>query len=425
LVLSLCFLSLLVAAIASAALWGLLNLRQSARFAAVDTQTSRLASEVALRALLCRRYEKDFFLSTGNTEAQDVPLQEWHQASVDLRGAIKAFADAATTDADRQQADAWRDAWSVYVQNFGRIEIAINGGVITTPQDALRTFEPFQPNIQALTDRAVRLAQEKNSSAQQTSRILDEAVTSTTWQVMVIAGLVFVTSVAWSLLFPAWLIRPINALREAAARLASGDLAARVGLRRNDELGVLAQSFDTMAMTIQQSTADLEEQYVTANAARTAAEQAHHKIAEQLATIEQQQAIIREMSVPILPLSDSTLVLPLVGALDSDRIRQAQERALQGIQARSARYLLLDITGVPVVDTQVAQGLLRIVQAAQMLGCKVVLVGIRPEVAQAVVGLGIDLSQVVSQSTLQSGISYTLRPADARTGAFAPTRTLG
>jgi rsbT co-antagonist protein RsbR len=188
---------------------------------------------------------------------------------------------------------------------------------------------------------------------------------------------------------------------------------------------MLAQSFDTMAVTIQQSTAALEEQYVTANVARTAAEQAHHKIAEQLATIEQQQAIIREMSVPILPLSDSTLVLPLVGALDSDRIRQAQERALHAIQARSARHLLLDITGVPVVDTHVAQGLLRIVQAAQMLGCKVVLVGIRPEVAQAVVGLGIDLSQVVSQSTLQGGIGYTLRLADARSGAITPTRALG
>jgi rsbT co-antagonist protein RsbR len=115
------------------------------------------------------------------------------------------------------------------------------------------------------------------------------------------------------------------------------------------------------------------------------------------------------MSVPILPLNDSTLVLPLVGALDSTRMQQAQERALQAIENASARYLLLDITGVPLVDTLVAQGLLQIVQTASLLGCAVVLVGIRPEVAQAVVGLGLDLRRVATQGTLQSGIAYTLR----------------
>jgi rsbT co-antagonist protein RsbR len=200
-------------------------------------------------------------------------------------------------------------------------------------------------------------------------------------------------------------------LRETAARLAGGDLSARTELHRNDELGVLAQSFDEMAGTIQRSTADLESQYSSANIARATAEQAHQKIAEQLAMIDQQRTVIQEMSVPILPLNASTLVLPLVGALDSTRIHQAQERALEAIQRSTVRHMLLDVTGVPVIDSQVGQGLLQIVAAAQLLGCTIVVVGIRPEVAQAVVGLGLDLNHVVTRSTLQSGIAYTLQAA--------------
>jgi rsbT co-antagonist protein RsbR len=90
-------------------------------------------------------------------------------------------------------------------------------------------------------------------------------------------------------------------------------------------------------------------------------------------------------------------------------MHQAQERALKAIEDTSAHFLLLDITGVPVVDTLVALGLLQIVHTGSLLGCTVVLVGIRPEVAQAIVGIGLDLRRVVTRSTLQSGIAYTLR----------------
>ena len=414
LVLALGFLSLLVAAIATVALLGIINLRSSALHASTDSAESRLASEVVVNALLCRRYEKDFFLSAGDLAAQDAPLQKWHEASMALRGAIKAYEDAAANEADQQQAQAWREVWSQYTRGFGRVEIAINVGEIKTPQGALKTFEPFQANIQAMTDEAVQIAQRKTASARQTWQQLDTAGINTTWLVAIIAGLVFAASVAWSLLFPNWLIRPIKALHEAAARLASGDLTARSGLDRHDELGLLAQSFDRMAATIQRNTADLETQYAHANLSRAAAEEASAKIAGQLAVIEQQRAIISEMSVPILPLTDSALIMPLVGALDSARIAQAQERALHTIQQTSAHHLILDITGVPIVDTQVALGLMQIVQAAQLLGCKVTLVGIRPEVAQAIVGLGISLTGVETLGTLQTGIARALQPPQNR-----------
>ncbi len=119
---------------------------------------------------------------------------------------------------------------------------------------------------------------------------------------------------------------------------------------------------------------------------------------------ERQRSTIYELSVPVLPISAGTLVMPLVGALDSARLLQVRERALQVIQRSSARQLLLDITGVPIVDSQVAQELLSTVQAARLLGAEVWLVGIRPEVAQAIVELGLDLRDLRTSTDLQMAL---------------------
>jgi rsbT co-antagonist protein RsbR len=120
--------------------------------------------------------------------------------------------------------------------------------------------------------------------------------------------------------------------------------------------------------------------------------------------IEQQRATIKDLSVPVIPVNATTLVMPLVGALDSTRLRQVQEQSLQALEKTSARTLVFDITGVPIVDTQVAQGLLMTVRAARLLGAEVALVGIRPEVAQSIVGLGLDLHDVSTFSDLQSAL---------------------
>jgi len=237
--------------------------------------------------------------------------------------------------------------------------------------------------------------------------------------VFVISLLALVVAVAWCLIFPIYLMRPIAALQLATGRLAGGDLGVRVQLRRTDELGMLGRRFDDMAETIQQRTSAIEAQHERANAARMDAESARAEIAEQLEMIDTQRNVIREMSVPVLPLSQSALVLPLVGALDSERLALVQEQALHSIEQLSARFLILDITGVPIVDTAVAQGLIQIVQSARLLGSEVVLVGIRPEVAQAVVGLGIHLNDFITRSTLQSGITYVLRRGEGMRAAHS------
>jgi anti-anti-sigma factor len=117
---------------------------------------------------------------------------------------------------------------------------------------------------------------------------------------------------------------------------------------------------------------------------------------------------IQQMSVPVVPVADGVLALPLVGALDSQRAALLTERLLEAIHRDRARTILIDITGVSVVDTQVAAALLRAAQAVRMLGAEPVLVGIRAEVAQTVVGLGLDLSHITSRRDLRSGLAYAL-----------------
>jgi ribose transport system substrate-binding protein len=120
--------------------------------------------------------------------------------------------------------------------------------------------------------------------------------------------------------------------------------------------------------------------------------------------IASQRSIIQELSTPIIPVSDKILVLPLIGAIDSARAQQIMEDMLNAISSYQAAVLIIDITGVAVVDTGVAHYLLQAARAAQLLGTRVMLVGISPEVAQTVVQLGVDLSSIPTYSSLQFGL---------------------
>ncbi len=130
--------------------------------------------------------------------------------------------------------------------------------------------------------------------------------------------------------------------------------------------------------------------------------------------ISAQAATLAELSTPLIPISDSVMVMPLIGALDEQRTQLVMETLLHGLEANHARIVVLDITGVPIIDTYVANMLIQTAQAVRLLGAEIVLTGIRPEVAQTLVGLGIDLSTITSSGTLQSGIAAVLSRNTAR-----------
>jgi len=140
--------------------------------------------------------------------------------------------------------------------------------------------------------------------------------------------------------------------------------------------------------------------------------------------LQAQAAALAELSTPLIPISDQVMVMPLIGAIDSRRAQQVIETLLQGISASGASVVILDITGVPVVDTQVANALLQAAQSVRLLGARVVLTGIRPEVAQTLVGLGADLGTITTRSSLQNGIAYaTGQTASSRARGSSPAST--
>jgi GAF domain-containing protein len=119
--------------------------------------------------------------------------------------------------------------------------------------------------------------------------------------------------------------------------------------------------------------------------------------------------LVQDLSTPVVPLLRGVLLMPLVGSVDSARGAQILERLLQMVEQQNAQVVLVDITGVPVVDTGVAQILLQSVQAVRFLGGEAVLVGIRPEVAQTLVSLGVNLAGITTRADLQSGVVYAMR----------------
>jgi rsbT co-antagonist protein RsbR len=125
--------------------------------------------------------------------------------------------------------------------------------------------------------------------------------------------------------------------------------------------------------------------------------------------VAQQQRLIdtiKQLSAPLLPVREGILVMPLIGHIDSARSEQVMEELLNGVQKYQTDVVIIDITGVPIVDTAIANHLMQAAQAVSLLGAQCVLVGIGAEVAQTLVQLGVDLSRLVTRGDLQAGIAY-------------------
>ena len=133
----------------------------------------------------------------------------------------------------------------------------------------------------------------------------------------------------------------------------------------------------------------------------------YQKGREEVITRQQQEML--ELSTPVVELWDGVLALPLIGTLDSARTQVVMENLLQRIVDTGSAIAIIDITGVPTVDTLVAQHLLKTVAAARLMGAECIISGIRPQIAQTIVHLGVDLQDVVTKATLADAFAIALR----------------
>jgi rsbT co-antagonist protein RsbR len=138
--------------------------------------------------------------------------------------------------------------------------------------------------------------------------------------------------------------------------------------------------------------------------------------------IERQHQELLDLSTPVVELWQGILALPLIGTLDSERTQIVMESLLEAIVAKEATVAILDITGVPTVDTLVAQHLMKTVAAARLMGAECIISGIRPQIAQTIVHLGVNLDGVITKATLAGALQTALRKTGQSVQRAEPAR---
>jgi len=194
----------------------------------------------------------------------------------------------------------------------------------------------------------------------------------------------------------------ISRIEDILASVAAGDMNARINSETEDDLSGIEAAIDLLID-------DLTDELIQREKMQKEVEDKLSKIQEQQKTIFQQQADLMELSSPVSKVWDNVLILPVIGTLDSQRTQIMMENLLEKIVETGCTISILDITGVPTVDTQVANHLLKTVTSARLLGAECIISGISPAIAQTIVHLGIDLSSIRTKATLQDAMIYAMK----------------
>jgi len=205
----------------------------------------------------------------------------------------------------------------------------------------------------------------------------------------------------------------VEALQEYAR-----DLSERIiprGVETHEVLGIVLLLRDVLARSLFKK---YQANFAMLNRVLDAYEPAANRIAntvgvsfvqERERIIREQQEAIRELSTPVLQVRERLLILPIIGVIDPQRARQLTEQLLRGIRANRAKVVVIDITGVPSVDSGVANHLVQTVDASRLMGATVIVTGLSSEIAQTLVTIGVDLTKMKTVGDLQGGIEEAER----------------
>ncbi|MDP9112168.1 MAG: STAS domain-containing protein [Acidobacteriota bacterium] len=205
----------------------------------------------------------------------------------------------------------------------------------------------------------------------------------------------------------------VEALQEYAR-----DLSERIiprGVETHEVLGIVLLLRDVLARSLFEK---YQHDFSMLNQVLNAYEPAANRIAntvgvsfvqERERIIREQQEAIRELSTPVLQVRERLLILPIIGVIDPQRARQLTEQLLRGIRSNRAKVVVIDITGVPAVDSTVANHLVQTVDASRLMGATVIVTGLSAEIAQTLVTIGVDLARMKTVGDLQGGIEEAER----------------
>jgi anti-anti-sigma factor len=159
----------------------------------------------------------------------------------------------------------------------------------------------------------------------------------------------------------------------------------------------LAAANDNLEQAVNNRTADLQH-------ALSDVRERELRLTQTLQKLSVSQELVRSLSAPIIPILPSVIVVPLAGILDGEQVQRLMQQVLERISAQRSRDLILDITGVPIMDSHVANVVIQIAQAVKLLGTRTLLVGVRPEVAQTLVALNIEFGDLEIFADLQDAV---------------------
>ncbi len=390
------------------------TLREMQIFRNFDANYQRLLAEVGVFALYGKEDEAEEGAELIEALEQAITQAEALHASTHDESSpmLQRHLDRTQHEAlDAQRADQLGQLVALAQEVFQR-EREFTPSEIET---LLETLEEYEAANVALQDEAARLAQIDSDTV---LGVLNEQLRAVlmTFGGMLVLLLAFIGLALWFV--QRTLVGPINQLARAAEAVTSGQLDQQVAVTSTDEVGVLQRNFNAMIASLRTQYHTLEQQKAMLLAEQNALEQALHELelSMQERTSLQQQVIqaqrdaLRELSSPLIPIADGVIVMPLIGAIDTSRAAQILENLLRGVEQYRAKVAIIDITGVQTVDTSVAQVLLQAAQAITLLGAQTMLTGVKPQIAQTVVQLGIDLKKIQTFSTLQQAFLVAIKP---------------
>jgi anti-anti-sigma factor len=284
---------------------------------------------------------------------------------------------AAVADVAQRVADwtAWAEARKASVDRGGHMVDVV------AETDGKARFDRFR----AADDRLAAVASARLDSVTSAANASRDRL----WLALLVGGPPVVLSLlALAALLTFSTLRPLRRLAAVAARLALGEPAIVADTERRDEVGSLARALERW----QGAEKDKRDR----------------------------DLLIRELSTPALPLKPGLLLLPIIGALDSDRAQGLTEKILAAIEKYRARVVVIDVTGVLAIDSTVANHLLRTMESCRLMGAAVVLTGISPENAHTLVRIGMDLSGLTTAGDLRDGIQVADRLLGSSAGSTAP-----
>ena len=182
---------------------------------------------------------------------------------------------------------------------------------------------------------------------------------------------------------------------EAIADASIGDFSSQIEIKEKDKFTDVEMGINLMIQSLK--------------AEQEKTEQAFEELQHKVDTIQKQQLAIQELSTPVIEIWDKVITLPVIGIVDSKRSEEMMESILDKVVKTQSKCVIIDITGVDVVDTKTADHFIKMVKAVRLLGAECIITGINPDIAQTLTSIGVDMTQIKTMRSLQNGLKESFK----------------